>query len=77
MFLVANILVDSLDLIIQWVKCGGESDHNPIVLELKGRGRKPPIPFKFNAGWLKDQTFVDLVHNIWIPFDPNTYGHEQ
>lgn len=50
----------------QWVDWGGESDHNPIILELKGTLRRPPSPFKFNATWLKDSGFISLVHTNWI-----------
>jgi hypothetical protein len=74
-FLVAEHLVDSLYLIRQWVACGGELDHSPIVLEFRGRGRKPPSPFKFNAKWLKDQSYKELVKDIWTPFNLDEHRH--
>ena len=49
---------------------GGErriSDHCPIFLELRGRRRKPPSPFKFNSCWLKEEGFQDLVKEMWTP----------
>ena len=52
-FLVVEALVVSLDLIHQWVDSGGDSDHNPIILERRGRGNKLPSHFKFNAKWIK------------------------
>lgn len=39
------------------------------MLELKGDLRKPPSPFKFNAGWLKDSSFTDLVNAHWTHLD--------
>ena len=64
---VVEDLVGSLDLIQQWVDSGGELNHNPIMLEMRGRGRNPPSLFKFNVEWLKDQAYVDLVHGLWVP----------
>lgn len=40
---------------------GGESNHNPIILELKGDSRKPPSLLKFNEGWLKEASYIDLI----------------
>lgn len=60
-FLVVEELVDSMDLIRQWIDFGGELDHNSIMIELRGKGKKQPIPFKFNVEWPKDQSFVDLI----------------
>ena len=45
----------------QWVDWGGESDHCPIVLELRGGVQRPPSPFKFNAAWVADPDFIDLM----------------
>jgi hypothetical protein len=51
-FLVAEGLIESLALFKQWVLCGGEYDHSPIVMELWGRGRRAPSPFNFlRAGY--------------------------
>jgi len=66
-FLVADSLVQRVELVRQWVGCGGISDHSPIFFELKGRARKPPSPFKFNPRWLKDASFCELVRSLWIP----------
>ena len=46
---------------------GGESDHCPIVLELRGGTQRPPSPFKFNAAWVADSTYVDLLKATWRP----------
>ena len=44
---------------------GGLSDHFPILMEAKGTLKKPGSPFKFNASWLSDDSFVSLVHTTW------------
>ena len=63
-FLVADWLAHEVELVRQWVGTGGISDHSPIFFEMRGRTRKPPSPFKFNSGWLKDSSFCDLVKKI-------------
>lgn len=67
-FLVVEDVTSSLYCLRQCVVYGGESNHNPIMLERKGWGRKPPRPLKFNVEWLKDKHFVDLVSNNSIPY---------
>ena len=74
-FLVVKALVGSLDLICRWVDSGGDLDHNPVVLEIRGRGNKTLSPFKFNIECLKDQAYLDLVKGLWTPFDQNPHGH--
>lgn len=51
----------------QWIGTGGDSDHFPVFLELKGASRKYGSPFKFNSSWLKDLTFKRLVKDISRP----------
>jgi hypothetical protein len=53
----------------------GKSDHILIVLEIRGRGRRPPSPFKFNVDWVKDRYFKYLIHNSWTPYNPTIHGH--
>lgn len=45
---------------------GGESDHNPVMLEIKGGIQKPPSPFKFNAAWVADPSYIELLKSTWI-----------
>jgi hypothetical protein len=54
------------------VESGGDSDHHPIFLELARGTRKPVNPFKFNSEWLKEEIFMALVKEHWIPFDPSS-----
>jgi hypothetical protein len=64
--------MDSNFQVRQWIGSGGESDHSPIWLVLDGGSIKPPSPFKFNASWLSDESFLDLVKSNWRPFDPSS-----
>jgi hypothetical protein len=54
------------------VGSGGEFDHVPIFLEVEMGMKNPYSPFKFNLGWLKEKSFIDLVKEHWIPFDKNS-----
>ena len=60
---------------MQWVGCGGISDHCPIFLELKGRTTKPPSPFKFHLGWLLDESYLKLITTLWVPYNVRVHGH--
>ena len=59
-FIVVAQLVHKLNCVRQWVRSGSDSDHSPNFLEIKGPGKKPPNPFKFNYSLLKDEYFKDL-----------------
>jgi hypothetical protein len=71
-FLIVDQLVASQLQFKQWVGCGGESDHLPILLEIGGDFWKPASPFKFNSTWLKDEEFHALVKSHWIPYNAQT-----
>lgn len=47
----------------KWVGSGGISDHRPIYLEIRGGMNKHKGPFKFNAAWLRDAEYIQLVTN--------------
>jgi hypothetical protein len=68
-------LIESMELVRQWVSCGGESDHSLIVLELRGRGRRSPSLFKYFEGWLKDPNYQAMVRGLWIPIEPDYQNH--
>lgn len=53
----------------QWVDWGGESYHNPIVMEIKGGMHKPPIPFKLNVTWIFDPDYIALLKSLWVPLN--------
>lgn len=45
---------------------GGGSDQNPIMLKIRGCIHKPPSPFKFNATWILDPEFIELLKENWM-----------
>ena len=46
--LLADFL-DSAFLLRQWIGCGGDSDHQPVFLQILPSSSKSHCPFKFNA----------------------------
>jgi hypothetical protein len=70
-FLVSKALMEACPQIRKWVGTGGVSDHSPILMEIATGPRKPPSPFKFNSEWLKEESFISLVKDHWMPFDAN------
>lgn len=63
-FLVAEVFANGVEVVRQWVASVGVSYHCPIFLEMRGRRRKHPSPFKFNPTWLKEERFQKLVHGL-------------
>ena len=55
----------------QWVGRGGDSDHNPVFMQILNKDARPRSPFKFNANWLKNEEFVTLLKSSWIGFSDN------
>ena len=68
-FLMAEQVMDMTHYLRQWVGCGELSDHLPIFLELMNGPTQPPSPMKFNKTWLKDESFTNLLTDLWIPFN--------
>ena len=69
-FLIGDLIACSPNFQAQqWVDWGGELDHNPIMLEIQQVSQKPPSPFKFNANWISDSEFGDIVRSNWIPLN--------
>ena len=69
-FLVGeDIVFSQSSQALQWVEWGGEFEHNPIVLKIKGGMHKPPSPFKFNASWIVDPDYIALLKSIWVPLN--------
>ena len=66
------LLVDFLDsdfFLKQWIRCGGDSDHQPVYLQISSCTSKAHCPFKFNACWLENNELVDLLKISWVIFD--------
>lgn len=64
-FLIKEVFLTLHPRIRQWVGSGGISDHWPIFLELSDNIPKIKSPFKFNASWLKDPSYLQLVSEYW------------
>jgi hypothetical protein len=47
-FLIYEAFLDEVIRIKQWVTTRGDSDHNPVVLEVAPTIEKPASPFKLN-----------------------------
>jgi hypothetical protein len=67
-FLGSENLVEACTQLKKWVGSGGISNHSPIFLEIALGPHKPPNPFKFNSEWLKEEGFLSLVKEHWIPY---------
>lgn len=64
-FLVqSSFLLLGLDSRMHILPCS-VSDHRPIKLDLSAHWDKGPTPFKFNPLWIKEQTFLQLVKDMW------------
>ena len=51
--------------------CGGDSDHQPVFLQILSNNPKPRSPFKFNAHWLLNEDFVDILKASWSVYVEN------
>ena len=56
----------------QWVGQGGESNYYLVMLLVKKGEKIPHCPFKFNAKWLKDESFVSLLKDTWKDYEENS-----
>ena len=50
---------------------GGDSDHQPIFLQILNRGIQLKSPFKFNPHWLESDELVKLLHETWVVYSDN------
>lgn len=64
-FLLCEAWAEKLSFYRHRVREGGISDQFPNLLEMKGEGKKPGIPFKFNSSWLKDESYINIFHATW------------
>lgn len=59
-FLICEDLTSRIPMFRQWVGEGGNSNHFPVLLEISKPPHKPAAPFKFNALWLKEESYNRL-----------------
>jgi hypothetical protein len=48
-----------------WVESPFVSDHAPICFQMEQLPFYKSFPFKFNADWLNEKDYVDLIHKTW------------
>ena len=70
-FLVSTDLLDLDFFYRQWVGCGGESNHQPVFLQILNREIQLKSPFKFNAHWLVNDDLVKSLKDSWVVFSDN------
>jgi hypothetical protein len=62
--MVVEELLTEVGFYRTWVEFPFFSDHAPICLQLDLKPVFKNYPFKFNAHWLEETTFVDLVQRF-------------
>ena len=60
-FLLSSDFLDYDLHLRQWIGSGGDSDHNPVFMQVMSNDIRLGSPFKFNATWLEDEDFVSLL----------------
>lgn len=68
-FIMAEGLLARIHMFFLWIGSSCDFDHHPIFIELKGGSRKPGSHFKFNPSCLKEDSYIQLVKDTWIPFN--------
>lgn len=75
-FLLREDVATKIPVFRQWVGEGGNSDHLPVLLELKGPLRKPTSPFKFNPYLLMEDSYNTLFKKTWRLVRPSGNGEK-
>jgi hypothetical protein len=63
--LVAKDLLIDIGLYRSWVEFPYISDHAPILLQMELPPAYKISPYKFNAQWIIEKEFVDIVIKVW------------
>jgi hypothetical protein len=63
--LVPERTLSTMGLSRTWVEYPYISDHAPILIQLENALVYKAFPFKFNALWVQESEFKNLVHTIW------------
>ena len=56
----------------EWVDSEGDSDHQPICLEVSRNPKKTTCPFKFGAAQLKHEEVLELIKSNCTPYGADT-----
>ena len=51
----------------------GDSDHQPVFLQILNRGIQMKSPFKFNAHWLVNDYLVKSLKESWVVYTDNLH----
>lgn len=73
-FLVKSTLLAHFPMHRSWVHTSKFSDHWPVLLQMEQYDHLQSTPFKFNASWLEEASFCQMVKKLWENcevFDPN------
>jgi hypothetical protein len=62
---VVEELLTDVGIYRTWVEFPFFSDRAPICLQLDLKPDFKNYPFRFNADWLEETDFVDLVTKVW------------
>jgi hypothetical protein len=77
-FLIAESLISSVQKFRTWVEYPYLSDHAPVLMEFRSCFATVASPFKLNPEWLKDDSFVNIVRQVWNdPRHLNTVGAQR
>ena len=80
MIIYLSVWIDFWSQQIYWIEIcildngwelGGDSDHHPVFLQLLSNNPKLRSPFKFNANWLSNGDFVELLKASWNVYIDN------
>jgi hypothetical protein len=77
-FLVYEEILSKVGLYRSWVEFPFVSDHALVIFQMELPPTYKLFLFKFNAEWLINKEFVDLVHKTWLdPIFHIEYGKEK
>ena len=52
---------------------GGDSDHQPVFLQILNQGFQLKSPFKFNPNWLENEDLVKTLKDTWVAYFDNLH----
>lgn len=52
------------------------SDHGPILININSRNFINPTTFKFEAKWLLEENFINLVKSVWTTFIKGSFAFQ-
>ena len=52
---------------------GGDSDHQPVFLQILNKGIQLKSPFKFNPHWLENDELVKTLKDTWVAYYDNIH----